>query len=88
MAVGREGGKLWVPWILKILAKIGCFPGFEWGKPNFTPLVPPETFGKTFTDPHAKKTSDAQVQGFHMNFDFATVFMFEKSTKETSTCEI
>jgi len=57
-------GKLFVPWILKILAKIGCFPGFEWEKPNFTLLVPLETFGKSFTDPPAKKTHDAQVHEF------------------------
>jgi len=35
------------PWILKILAKKGCFLGFEWEKTNFATFGPPlEKFWK------------------------------------------
>jgi len=69
---------------LKILGKIGDLLALS-VETKFQPFGHPRNFGKSFTDPPANKTSDAQVQGFHMNFDFSTVFTFEKLTKEAST---
>jgi len=47
MGVGRGDRGAFPPWILKLLAKKGCFFNFEGLKTNFTTFGPPgKNFGK------------------------------------------
>jgi len=47
MGVGRGQRGQGLPWILKILAKTGCFLNFEWEKDKFHHFWPPwKNFGK------------------------------------------
>jgi len=63
MGVGRGGA--WLPRILKLLAKRGCFFNFEGQKTNFTVFGPPwkEFWKNPLLPPPGKKPSDAQ-EGF------------------------
>ena len=62
---GGAGGP-WPPWILKLLAKKGCFFSISVGKKQISPLLvhPGKYFGKIFYWPSGKNPSDAHSQKF------------------------
>jgi len=54
MGIGRGTGGALAPWILKLLAKKGCFFNFERYKTNFTAFGPP--WKKSFRRPCSAAT--------------------------------
>jgi len=73
MGVGRGGQG--PPWILKLLAKKGCFFNFEGQKPNFTTFGPPwkKFWENPLLIPPGKNLSDAHGQ--QLNSDWLIYFL-------------
>jgi len=70
---------------LKISAKLGCFPGFEWGKPNFTTFGTSRMILETPLQRPLQKIFRRTGPSILSEFRFSTSFTFDKLNKETNS---